>query len=176
MYRIISAMLLLAMMTGQTPASTISGGANQIAGVSGGINKTLFNGMIRWKMTTIREAQPSDRLGDPHPRMKWLVFLARCSNGLHSSYIGLPQLTLTDAQDNSYHSADSNTSPAPVNVIQGQAWQERIAIEVPPEFIPVKAVITDPSNASRFKAFRIAIASKDLPKSEPASPSPSASP
>ncbi len=177
MYRIILAMLLLGMMTGQTPASTtMPGGANQVAGVSGGMNKTLFNGMIRWKMTTIREALPSDRLGDPHQGMKWLVLLARCSNGLHSSYIGLPQLTLTDAQDNSYHSADSNTSPAPVNVIQGQAWQERIAIEVPPEFIPIKAVITDPSNASRFKAFRIGIISKDLPKSDPASPTPSGSP
>ncbi|MDQ2817507.1 MAG: hypothetical protein M3T49_04755 [Candidatus Eremiobacteraeota bacterium] len=177
MYRIILAMLLLGMMTAKTPASTtMPGGANQIVGVSGGMNKTLFNGLIRWKMTTIREALPSDRLGDPHQGMRWLVFLARCSNGSHSTYIGVPQLTLTDAQDNSYHSADSNTSPAPVDVIQGQPWQERMAVEVPPEFVPLKAVITDPSNASRFKAFRIAITSKDLPNSEPPSPTPSASP
>lgn len=144
-------------------ATPVPGGANQIAGVNGKMNQTLFNGMIRWKMTAIREPVPADNLGDPHSGMRWLVFVAKCSNGLHGTYIGLPQVTLLDAQDNSYHSEDHNTSPAPVNVIQGQAWNERLAVEVPADFAPTKAVITDPANALHFKAMRIAISPKDLP-------------
>jgi hypothetical protein len=167
MFRILVVLLAVSTLfggqaSGATPKPR-AGGANQISGVEGGMNQTLFNGVIRLKLTQIRNAEPSDNLSGPDPGKKWMVFVFRCSNGLHANYIGNPTLTLNDAQDNSYASIDRFNSPVPINVIQGQAWTEKMPVEVSHDFVPVKAVLTDGANARIWKAFRVHIKATDLP-------------
>jgi hypothetical protein len=62
MFRILVVLLTVStLFGGQAFGATpkpIAGGANQISGVEGGMNQTLFNGVIRLKLTQIRNAEP----------------------------------------------------------------------------------------------------------------------
>ncbi|MEO6835961.1 MAG: hypothetical protein ABI231_08655 [Candidatus Tumulicola sp.] len=136
--------------------ATEPGGANQVRGVEGKVNQTLFNGTIRLKVMTVRNAESSDNLGDPHDGNRWVVIEARCSNGEPNGvYIGNLAIVLVNSAGDSAAGSDPNNKPAPQGPIQpGAGWNQRFAVEVPADFTTARMLITDPSTPG-FKAFRI---------------------
>lgn len=128
--------------------ATEPGGANQLQGVEGKINQTLFNGTIRLTVMTVRNAENSDKLADPQDGNRWVVLEARGSNGKpHDKYFGQLHVSLVNAAGDSVPGEAYNDKPDNQGPFEpGASWHQRFAVEVPANFVLAKILVTDGDN------------------------------
>jgi hypothetical protein len=131
----------------------IPGGANQVAGIEGGVSSQLFNGQLRLSRMLVRAPVPADNLTPD-----FVLFEAVVSNGTSQQVAGYFNSTIVDA--------DGITVPGHSaglwNLQQAQAYRLKIDFHVPPNFVPVKIVLV-PTDPKFTKAFRINLKPSDLP-------------
>lgn len=135
----------------------VPGGAYQTNGVSGTLSETLFNGTLRLKSMSLKEAGPSDNI---HPNAgddKAYVLHGIISNGTNHENHGYFDATLVDADGVTIagRPLDSGWSVEP-----GAAARFVNGFSVPPGFKPVRLVLIE--SATTKGAFRIALKPGDL--------------
>lgn len=146
----------------------VPGGANQTSGVSGSMSQTLFNGTLRIKSMSIKDAVPTDHINPNAPGERALVFHAIVSNGTKHEDHGYFDASLADANGITVagRPLDSGWSLEP-----GAAAHAVTGFSVPHDFVPVRLVLIESAHP-KARAFRIAIRPSDLG----AAPAPAATP
>jgi hypothetical protein len=165
--------MLFALVLGGAAVSALAaptpvpGGANQLAGVSGTLKQTLFNGTLRLHGMSLKDAVPADNVHPNAPGERALVFRAIVNNGTHHEDHGYFDATLSDADGITVtgRPLDSGWSLEPgagARVVNG--------FSVPVGFVPTKLLLVESAHP-KSRAFRITIKPGDLP-----APAPAASP
>jgi hypothetical protein len=129
------------------------GGANAVAGISGGLSSELFNGQLRLRKMSLRRPLPDDNLTPD-----FVLFEATVSNGTPAQIAGYFNSSIVDA--------DGITVPGHSaglwNLAQAQAYKLKIDFHLPANFVPVKIVLI-PTDPKFKKPFRIDLKPGDLP-------------
>jgi hypothetical protein len=138
-------------------ATPVPGGAYQTNGVSGTMSQTLFNGTLRLKGMSLKEAGPNDPIHPNAGDERALVLRGIISNGTKHENHGYFEATLVDADGITVKGRplDSGWSVEP-----GAAARFVNGFSVPPGFVPVRLVLIE--SATNKGAFRIAIKPEDL--------------
>lgn len=159
--------MLLALLLGSEAGSAlaapkptlVAGGANATAGVSGTLGQTLFNGTLRLRAMSLKDAVPSDNVHPNAAGERALVFHAIVSNGTHHENHGYFDATLADADG-------ITVTGRPLDdgwgLEQGAAARTSTGFSVPATFVPTKLVLRAAA-APHQRAFRITIRTIDLP-------------
>ena len=136
----------------------VPGGANQTAGVSGALSQTLFNGTLRVRSMSLKDAGPADHIRPNAPGERALVFHTIVSNGTKHEDHGYFDASLADAQGITIagRPLDDGWSLEP-----GAAARAVTGFSVPADFVPVRLVLIE-SARPKSRAFRIAISPADL--------------
>jgi hypothetical protein len=129
------------------------GGANQLAGVEGGLSSTLFNGQLRLSKMAVRAPVPADNLTND-----FLLFECVVSNGTSQPVAGYFHSSIADADG---VTVDGH-SPGLWNLQQAQAYRLKIDFHLPANFVPVKIVLV-PTDPKYKKVFRVDLKASDLP-------------
>lgn len=153
-------------------SNPIPGGANQTAGVSGNMSQVLFNGKLRLRGMSLREAAPGEhysQLTPPADGQRAIILRMIVSNGTHRENHGYFNATLADANGITITGSvlDDGWDLQP-----GAAARVSIGFIVPRDFVPSRIILIQAAEPHP-QAFRIAIRPGDLPA--PA-PGPAASP
>jgi hypothetical protein len=171
--------MLLTLVLGADAASALAkptpvpGGANQLAGVSGTLSQTLFNGTLRLHGMTLKDAGPGDNIRPNAPGERALVFRAVVNNGTHHEDHGYFDATLADADGITVagRPLDGGWSLEPgagARVVNG--------FSVPAGFVPAKLLLAESAHP-KSRAFRITLRPSDLPAAPGAPPAaPTAAP
>jgi hypothetical protein len=146
----------------------VPGGANQTSGVSGSMAQTLFNGTLRIRGMSLKDAVPADHINPNAPGERALVFRATVSNGTKHEDHGYFDATLADANGITIagRPLDSGWS-----LERGAAAHVVNGFSIPHDFVPVRLVLIESAHP-KARAFRIAIRPNDLG----AAPAPAATP
>lgn len=146
----------------------VPGGANQTSGVSGSLSQTLFNGTLRIKSMSLKDAVPADHINPNAPGERALVFRTIVSNGTKHEDHGYFDASLADANGITIagRPLDSGWSLEP-----GAAAHAVNGFSVPHDFVPVRLVLIESAHP-KARAFRIAIRPTDLGEA----PAPAATP
>lgn len=159
--------MLLALLLGSEAGSALAapkptpvpGGANATAGVSGTLAQTLFNGTLRLRAMSLKDATPADNVRPAGAGQRTIVFHAIVSNGTHRENHGFFEATLADADG-------ITISGRPLDdgwsLEQGAAARTATGFSVPSTFLPTKLVLREAA-APHDRAFRITIRTIDLP-------------
>ena len=172
--RIIRAAVLLLALCEIAPAATLAastpkpmaGGANQQAGISGGMSTTFFNGKLRFKKFALKTSTPAEdtpAAGSQALTLSWIVL-----NGVPKHTYGNVGGTIADADGVTITGHTVGVYGAYYDLQPGAGGKGAIYFEVPAGFVPVKILLT-PGDGP---ALRINLKPSDLP----AAPAPSASP
>ena len=173
-FRSLALGLIVALGSAESAAAAISvatpmpGGAYDINGVSGSMSQVLFNGKLRLRGMTLKDAGPNDAVRPVGANGRAIVFRAIVSNGTLRETHGFFNATLADADGITIggRPLDDGWSLEP-----GTAARAVYGFQVPGDFVPVRLVLIEATDA-KPKAFRIKIAPADLS----AGPLPVASP
>jgi hypothetical protein len=174
--RIIRAAVLLLALSAIAPAATLAaptpkpmaGGANQIAGISGGLGSTFFNGKLRFKKFTLRTSTAAEDVPGAGKRaltLSWVVL-----NGVPKHTYGNIAATIVDADGVTISGSSVGVYGAYYDLLPGAGAKGSKYFEVPVDFVPVKIILTPGDGV----ALRINLKPSDLPAAP--APSPSASP
>lgn len=162
----VSAMLLALLLGGEAgsalaaPKPTpVPGGANAAAGVSGTLAQTLFNGTLRLRAMSLKDATPADKVHPNATGERALVFHAIVSNGTHHENHGFFDATLSDADGITVTGRPLDDG---WSLEQGAAARTASGFSVPANFAPTKLVLRQAA-APHDRAFRITIRTIDLP-------------
>ncbi|MFN2460288.1 MAG: hypothetical protein ABR591_06340 [Candidatus Velthaea sp.] len=136
----------------------VPGGANQTAGVNGNFSQVIFNGTLRIRAMSLKDAVPSDNVHPNATGERALVFRAIVNNGTHHEDHGYFDATLVDADGITVagRPLDDGWSLQP-----GAAARTGIGFSVPAGFVPTRMVLIEAAHA-HARAFRIAIRPGDL--------------
>jgi hypothetical protein len=159
----VSAMLLAFLLGGESAPATaiptpVPGGANQQAGVSGTFSDVLFNGRLRLRAMSLKDAVPADDEHPNKPGERAVVFHAIVSNGMHHEVHGYFNATLADADGVTVTGRPLDDG---WSLEQGAAARTATGFSIPADFVPIKLVLIEAA-VPNGKAFRITIRSKDL--------------
>jgi hypothetical protein len=167
-------MMLLTFLIGSTAAAATSaptpvpGGADERSGVEGTLSQTLFNGVLRLRAMSLKDAESGGKMRANRPGERPLVFRAIVSNGLHESTNGYFDAMIADANG-------ITISGLPLDegwdLQQGAATRTTIGFSVPPDFGPTKIVLTI-AGKHNARAFRITLRPSDLAAPAPVAESP----
>ncbi|GAC1419952.1 MAG: hypothetical protein NVSMB64_29140 [Candidatus Velthaea sp.] len=158
----LSALLLAlggaAALADPTPAP-VPGGAYQTSGVSGKLSQVLFNGTIRLRSMSLKDAAPGDKMRPNGATERALVFRAIVSNGTHHEDHGYFDATLVDANGITVtgRPLDDGWSVQP-----GAAARTIVGFSIPGDFVPVRIVLMEAAHV-KDRAFRIALPADALP-------------
>ena len=144
----------------------VPGGANQLAGVSGTLSQTLFNGTLRLHGMSLKDAVPADNV---HPNAvgdRTLVFRAIVNNGTHHEDHGYFDATLADADGITVMGRPLNDG---WSLEPGAAARVVNAFSVPAGFVPTKLLLVEAAHP-KSGAFRITIKAGYLPAAPAAGP------
>jgi len=137
----------------------VPGGANQLPGVSGNLSQVLFNGTLRIRGMSLKNAVPSDNVHPNAAGERALVFRVIVSNGTHHEDHGYFDATLADANGITVtgRPLDDGWSLQP-----GAAARASTGFSIPADFVPTRIILIE---AAHFKAraFRISLRPRDLP-------------
>jgi hypothetical protein len=173
LYSVLLALLLGGgAVTALAKPTPVPGGANQLAGVSGTLSQTLFNGTLRLHGMSLKDAGPADNVHPNAPGERALVFRAVVNNGTHHEDHGYFDATLADADGITVtgRPLDSGWSLEP-----GAAARVANGFSVPAGFKPTKLLLAESAHP-KARAFRITIKPADLPARAAASGAPTAAP
>jgi hypothetical protein len=158
----IAAMLALALATIQ-PAmvmaapTPVPGGANQLAGVSGGLASTLFNGKMRIRQMQLRASTPAEDA--PGAGNTALTFIFLVSNGTSSARSGNFSGSMVDADGVAINGHSVSVYSAYYSLQPGVPARATMYFVLPTGFTPVKILLTDGNGP----AFRVNLKASDLP-------------
>jgi hypothetical protein len=139
-------------------ATPIPGGANQINGVSGGLDSTLFNGKVRIKKMQLRLAT-ADEATVPAGGYA-LAFVYIVSNGTSASRAGSFSATIADADGVTINGHTTSVYSAYYGLEPGAAARGTLVFVFPDKtFVPAKILLTDGNGP----AFRITLKASDIP-------------
>ena len=162
----VSAMLLALLLGGEAASALaapkptpVPGGANATAGVSGTLAQTLFNGTLRLRAMSLKDAAPADNVHPNAAGERALVFHAIVSNGTHHENHGYFDATLADADGITITGRPLDDG---WSLEQGAAARTATGFSVPATFTPTKLVLREAA-APHERAFRITIRANDLP-------------
>ncbi|MDB5028893.1 MAG: hypothetical protein JWO66_2582 [Candidatus Eremiobacteraeota bacterium] len=170
--------MLLALVLGGDAATALAaptpvpGGANQLAGVSGTFSQVLFNGTLRLKGMTLKDAVPADNVRPNAPGERALVFRAIVNNGTHHADHGYFDATLSDADGITVTGRPLNDG---WSLEPGAAARVVNGFSVPAGFVPTKLLLVYAAHP-KTRAFRITIRPSDLPAAPGAPGAPGAPP
>jgi hypothetical protein len=150
--------LLLAVTPATAQKSTPTpGGANAVAGVSGKVGQTLFNGVVRLTIVELRDATPEE--AGPlllNAGQKGIVMTAIIRNGTQRNFIDLVRYTLADKDDVSVVVPDYRVTPNPPNIQQAAALRQKALFPVDKDFVPTKVIVSCATcGSTKFTAFRV---------------------
>ncbi len=137
----------------------VPGGANQVAGVSGNLSQVLFNGTLRIRGMSFKNAVTSDNMHPNAAGERALVLRMIVSNGAHHEDHGYFDATLADANGITVtgRPLDDGWSLQP-----GSAGRASIGFSIPADFVPKRMVLIEAAHL-RARAFRISLRPSDLP-------------
>jgi hypothetical protein len=140
------------------------GGANQVSGVSGTFGDVLFNGTLRVRGMSLKDAGPADKMHPNAAGERALVFRAIVSNGTQHENHGYFDATLADANGITVtgRPLDDGWSLEP-----GAAARAVTGFSIPADFVPTKLLLVQAA-APNAKAFRVTVRPKDVPAAKPA--------
>jgi len=141
-------------MAAPTP---VPGGANQLAGVSGGLSSTLFNGKMRIRKMQLRPSTTAEV--SPGAGSTALTFIFLVSNGTKSARSGTFTGSMVDADGVSVNSHPVSVYSAYYSLQPGMPARATMYFVLPSGFTPVKILLTD-GNGS---AFRVNLKASDIP-------------
>ncbi|HEX3468430.1 MAG TPA: hypothetical protein VHT05_10160 [Candidatus Elarobacter sp.] len=137
----------------------MAGGANQLAGVSGGLGSTLFNGRMRIRKMQLRASTAAEATAPAGGSA--LTFTYIISNGTHEKQGGNCTASIVDADGISVNGRSVSVYSAYYSIQPGEAARGTIVfVLADPSFKPVKILLTD---GSSHPAFRINLKPSDLP-------------
>ncbi len=150
----------------------VPGGANQTNGVSGSMSQVLFNGKLRIRGMSLKEATAGEHyahLSPPTDGQRSIILRLVVSNGTHHATHGYFDASLADADGVTITGSilDDGWDLQP-----GAAARVAIGFNVPKDFVPTRIVLIAAAEPHP-RAFRIAIGAGDFPA---AAPAPTASP
>jgi hypothetical protein len=153
--------LLISMFAPAGAAPTpIPGGANGVTAVSAKLGTTVFNGMLRVKITALRVAN-ADEVSDTSPTadQKVMFFESLLSNGTHDSFISLVTYTLADKDGISVEIPTNALKHANLNILQGASVRQSEAFPVDKTFVPTKLIVRCATcgDQSGFRSIRFTI-------------------
>lgn len=140
----------------------VPGGANETGGVSGDMSQALFNGTLRIRGMSLKEAQPGEHYANltaPAAGQRAIILRMIVSNGTHRENHGYFDATLADADG---ITITGNVLDEGWTLQPGAAARVAIGFIVPNDFVPSRAVLIQAAQ-SKPRAFRIEIRRADLP-------------
>jgi hypothetical protein len=159
--RIFTMLLLAFSMTHPAAAlaapTPIPGGANQLAGVSGGLGSTLFNGKMRIRKMQLRASTPAEATPGAGNTALTLVFLV--SNGTNAARAGNFSGSMVDADGVAINGHSVSVYSAYYSLQPGVPARATMYFILPTGFTPVKILLTDGNGP----AFRINLKASDIP-------------
>ncbi len=139
----------------------VPGGANQIKAVTGKIGTTVFNGVLRVKISGLKDASDPTEISavGPSAAQKVMVFDVLLRNGAKDSFIDLVRYALADKDDVTVQLRDIDVHPANLNILQASAAKQHAAFAVDKDFVPVKLLVTCATcgDKSAFRPIRFTI-------------------
>jgi hypothetical protein len=156
----LTALLVLALTalipTGITAAPTpMPGGANQIKGVTGTMQSTIFNGKLRFRKFVLRNSTPDEGTPDPGTQMLTLTYIV--SDGMPKQAYGNVSGSMADADGILADGRSVGVYGAYYTMPPGGAG-----------FVPVK-ILLQPGDGP---AIRINLKASDVPAMPAPSPTP----
>jgi hypothetical protein len=139
----------------------VPGGANQVNALSGKVGDTIFNGVLRVKVTELRDATAADNPDRLHPSadQKVMVMTVLLRNGTQRDFIDLIEYTLADADDVSLAIPTSEVSNANLHIQQGAAARQTAMFLVDKSYVPTKVLVqcVSCSPSEHFKSLRFTV-------------------
>jgi hypothetical protein len=138
----------------------IPGGANGVSAVSGQLGTTVFNGVLRVKITSLRAANAGE-IPDTSPAadQKVMFFEALLSNGTHDEFTDLVTYTLADKDGVSVDIPTNALKNANLHILQGASQRQSEAFPIDKDFVPTKLIVQCATCGahSGFRAIRFTI-------------------
>jgi hypothetical protein len=138
----------------------IPGGANQVSAISGTVGQTVFNGVLRINVSTVRAATP-DEIAKvlPNPGQKVLAFSVLLRNGTPRDFIDLVEYTFADKDDIAVSVPTADYTNANLHIQQGAAAKQDALVPVDKDFVPTKLIVkcTTCGAKSAFRTVRVSI-------------------
>jgi hypothetical protein len=138
----------------------VPGGANQVTALSGTVGQTIFNGVLRINVTTVRVATPEEAAKVlPNPGQKVLAFSVLLRNGTPRDFIDLVEYTFADKDDISVNVPTASYTHANLPIQQGAAEKQDGLFPVDKDFVPTKLIVkcTTCGANSAFRTVRLSI-------------------
>jgi hypothetical protein len=139
----------------------IPGGANQVNAIDGKVGDTIFNGVLRITVQTVRDATADDHPEKmlPGPNQKVMVMNVSLRNGTHSDFIDLLSYSLADTDDVVFQIPSNWIIPGNLHIIQGAAARQNAMFLVDKDYKPTKLIIQcgTCSSATHFRSLRLTI-------------------
>jgi len=143
-------------------ATPVPGGANQLAGVSGGLTSTLFNGKMRIRKMQLRASTAAE--ASPGAGQTALTFVFLVSNGTNAARSGNFTASIVDADGVAVNGHSVSVYSAYYSLQPGVPARASIYFVLPTGFTPVKILLTDGNGP----AFRVNLKPSDIPAAAPA--------
>lgn len=137
----------------------IPGGANQLNGVNGSLNSTLFNGKVRVKQMRLRASTATEYT--PADGQRGLVFSYLVSNGTHVARTGYFAAAISDADGVTIDGKAVTVYSAFYSLQPGSAARQTIQFILPAGYTPTKILLTDQGSPSG-PAFRVNLNAPDI--------------
>jgi hypothetical protein len=138
----------------------VPGGANGVSAVAGTLGTTVFNGMIRVKITSLRAATADEtHEAGPSADQKAMFFESLLSNGTHDEFTDLVTYTLADKDGVSVAIPTNALKHANLHILQGASERQSEAFVMDKDFVPTKMIIQCSTCGahSAFRAIRFTI-------------------
>jgi hypothetical protein len=146
------------------------GGSNQLKGLEGTLQSTLFNGKMRVRKMQLRLSTPDEQSSSAGETAMTFVYLA--SNGTNSDRHGAFGADLVDGDGVVISGRPTSVYATYYSLIQGAVARGTIGFHVPSGFTPVKIVLRDGYDSD--PVYRINLKPSDIPAAP--TPTPTASP
>jgi hypothetical protein len=142
------------------------GGANQIKGVTGTLQSTIFNGKLRFRKFVLRKATPAEQTADPGGMALALTYIVL--DGMPRKAYGNVSASIVDADGVVIGSHTVGVYGAYYTMDPGAAARGILTFALPAGFVPVKILIV-PGDGP---ALRINLKPSDVPAAPAPAPSP----
>jgi hypothetical protein len=135
--------LLIGTLAPASAAPTpIPGGANGVSAVAGTLGTTVFNGVLRVKITTLRAANAGEAPDlNPTAAQKVMFIESLLSNGTHDEFTDLVTYTLADKDGISVAIPTNALKNANLHILQGASERQSEGFAVDKDFVPTKLIV-----------------------------------
>jgi hypothetical protein len=135
-------LMIVTVSPARAAPTPIPGGANGISAVSAKLGTTVFNGMLRVKITTLRAASADEKPdSNPTADQKVMFFESLLSNGTHDDFTDLITYTLADKDGISVQIPTNALKHANLHILQGASERQSEIFSVDKDFVPTKLIV-----------------------------------